>query len=640
MSALLSRREMLALAPLAFAGRPELALADDGGMLYDYFMGALGADDERRRKELAALHDKAKLSVLQEKVQRVMRTGIGAFPERTPLNARQAGEIRKSDYTIEKVIFESRPEYYVTANLYRPNSTATRRAAVVESCGHYEEGKAAPDYQRACIGLAKKGFVALIFDPMGQGERIMFRERGAKRPGATSEHSLAGGPAILLGRTLANYRMWDVMRALDYLETRPDVDKTRMGMLGHSGGGMMTILTAPLEPRIRAAMSCCAVTSFYHKTKALLIADPEQIVPAIYANGVDHPEMIATVAPRAFLIGAVLRDFVPLDGTRRTYDETKHIYEMLGKPENFAKVESDNTHKLDQNLREGCYGWMLKHLTGETGDPREPEMEVETEENLWCTKAGSILDLKNSRTVFDLGRSYSHELAARRASGGGPSRARVKILLGVRSTSVPEPGIKVPVTLMEGKNRDTLLVVISAQGRNSAAAQELSQSCVDAGYSVLGVDLRGWGETTCTRPKKEKFTWDEFFAWRAMEMGHPLLGMRVQDLLTAARQNAGGRKKIYAVGLEAGGLVALHAAAVDDSIAGVATYRTLGSYQDVMENLHYGAPASSLVWGALTAYDLPELAKAIQPRPYVAVGKSNLPAAQAAQEILKGLRLL
>ena len=112
------------------------------------------------------------------------------------------------------------------------------------------------------------------------------------------------------------------------------------------------------------------------------------------------------------------------------------------------------------------------------------------------------------------------------------------------------------------------------------------------------------------------------------------------DLLVAARQNAGGRKKIYAVGINAGGLVALHAAAVDDSIAGVATYRTLASYQDVMENLHYGEPASSLVWGALTAYDLPELGKAIQPRPYIALAKSNLPAVQSAQEILKGLQLL
>ena len=625
---------MLALAPLAFAGRPDHALADDGPMLYDYFMGALGAADERRRMELASLRDKTQLSALQDKVRRVMHAGIGVFPDRTPLNARQVGEIRKSDYTIEKIVFESRPEYYVTANVYRPNSTATRRAAVVESCGHYESGKAAPDYQRACIGLAKKGFVVLIFDPMGQGERVMFSERGAKRPGATTEHSLAGAPAILLGRTLANYRMWDAMRAYDYLETRSDVEPTRMGMLGHSGGGMMTILTTPLEPRIRAAMSCCAVTSFYHKTKAMLMADPEQIVPAIYPNGVDHPEMIATVAPRAFLIGAVLRDFVPLDGTRRTYDETKHIYEMLGKPENFAKVESDNTHKLDKNLREACYGWMLQHLTGESGDAREPAMEVETEENLWCTKAGSILDLPNSRTVFDLGQSYSHELAARRASAGGPSRARVKELLGLPpAAAAPEPGINLPVTLLDsGKNRDTLLMVISPAGRSSAAALQLSRAFVDAGYSVLGADLRGWGETTCTRPKKEKFTWDEFFAWRAMEMGRPLLGMRAQDLLTAARQNAGERKKVYVVGLEAGGLVALHAAAVNDSIAGVATYRTLTSYQDVIENLHYGQPASSLVWGALTAYDLPELAKAIQPRPYVA--------GQTPQEILNGLRLL
>ena len=523
------------------------------------------------------------------------------------------------------------PEYYVTANLYRPKSTATRRPAVVQSCGHYEGGKAAEDYQRACIGLAKKGFVALIFDPMGQGERVMFRKPGEKRPGATSEHSLAGRPTLLIGRTLAHYRIWDVMRALDYLETRPDVDKTRLGMLGHSGGGMMTILTVPLEPRIRAAMSCCAVTSFYHKTKAHLIADPEQIVPGIYPNGVDHPEMIAAVAPRAFLIGAVLRDFVPLDGTRRTYEETKHIYEMLGEPGSFAKVESDNEHKLDQNLREACYGWMMKHLAHESGDTREPPMQVESEETLWCTKTGSVMDLKKARSVFDLNQSYSHELANKRPAK--VDTGDVRALLG---SLEPDPMIVLPTTLDKSStHREVLIVMASDRGRNSTDAKELSRALVDAGFSVLGVDLRGWGDTTPNTPKKQNFTWEEFFAWRAIELGRPLLGMRVGDFLTAVRGVSGEYRKIYAVGLGTAGLVALHAAALDSSITGVATVRTLGAYQDVMEHLHSTEPVSSFVWGALTRYDLPGLAAAIHPRPCVAVDSQP-----TAQEILKGLQLL
>src|SRR5262249_11858682 len=150
-----------------------------------------------------------------------------------------------------------------------------------------------------------------------------------------------------------------------------------------------------------AAMSCCAVTSFYHKTKALLMADPEQIVPGIYPSGVDHPELIAAVAPRAFLIGAVLRDYVPLDGTRRTYGGAKRVYEMLGQPERFGIAESDNEHKLDQNLREACYAWMMKHLTGEKGNAREPAMQVTSEETLRCTKTGCVMDLQGARSVFD-----------------------------------------------------------------------------------------------------------------------------------------------------------------------------------------------------------------------------------------------
>jgi cephalosporin-C deacetylase-like acetyl esterase len=635
----LSRREALALAPLVCAQNPAWgAVSEPGAMMWDSLMRELDTADERRRKTLAAIRTKDELSALQSKVRRAIGAGIGAFPERTPLNPQRAGEISRDDYVIEKIIFESRPEYYVTANLYRPKSTATRRPAVVQSCGHYEEGKAAEDYQRACIGLAKKGFVALIFDPMGQGERVMFRKPGEKRPGATSEHSLAGKPTLLVGRTLAHYRIWDVMRALDYLETRPDVDKTRLGMLGHSGGGMMTILTAPLEPRIRAAMSCCAVTSFYHKTKAHLMADPEQIVPGIYPNGVDHPEMIAAVAPRAFLIGAVLRDFVPLDGTRRTYDETKRVYEMLGEPGRFGKVESDNEHKLDQNLRQACYGWMMKHLAHELGDTREPSMQVESEENLWCTKTGSVMDLKKARTVFDLNRSYSHELAKKR-----PAKVNISDVRALLGSPEPDANIELPTTLVKASTHpDVLIVVASAQGHNPSVSEGAAdhrneiRTLINAkGFSVLSVDLRGWGDTTPDTPKKQKFAWEDFFAWRAIELGRPLLGMRVGDFFAAVRQAPGNYKKIYAVGLGTAGLVALHAAALDSSIAGVATVNTLRSYQDVMEHPLYTEPVSSFVWGALMRYDLPELAAAIRPRPCV-----SLESPATAQEILKGLQLL
>ncbi len=599
---------------MAGAGSLRADPVSDAAELWEYFDRTLTAYDTGRQRKLREVRTAAELATLREHVQRTLTNGIGDFPARTPLEAKPVGEIVRPDYVIEKLLFQSRPGFFVTANLYRPKSTSTRRPAVVQVCGHYVEGKATGDYAKACASLAMKGFVALIFDPVGQGERIMMRDASGKPQfkSATGEHVVAGGPALLLGRTLANYMIWDLMRALDYLESRPDVDASRMGMLGHSGGGMQTLLTAPLEPRIKAAMSCCAVTSFFHKTQALLGADPEQIVPGVYAAGVDHPELIAAVAPRAFLIGAVLRDYVPLAGTRRTFDEVKPLFEVAGVPGNVGKVESDNVHMLDQNLREACCGWMMKHLAGESGNTREPAITVETEESLRCTRTGYVMDMEGSRSVFDLNREEGLRLAGlRKRVTASVVKERLALATLAPLSGGPQPG------------NAPILILAAEQGRNATDSQKLLDQFKSAGFSVMGVDLRGWGETKPNPPgKKAKFAWDEFLAWRSFEMGRPLLGMRASDLLGAAREH----KNVYLIGIDAGGIVALHAAAIDSTIAGVATARTRASWMD--------EPVASFVPGALRDYDIPDLVRLIAPRPVVMTDRLD------ATEILKGLKLL
>ena len=613
---MLTRREVLALAAVSGLRADP---ARGGEELWDYFARTLRDYDEKRQRKLRDVRTPVELSRLQEHVRRTLLSGIGEFPDRTPLDPRPVGEITRPDYVIEKLIFQSRPGFFVTANVYRPKSTSVRRPAVVETCGHYMEGKATPDYAKACASLAMKGFVALIFDPVGQGERIMLRDAAGKPlfKSATGEHVVAGGPAILLGRTLANYLIWDIVRAFDYLESRPDVDAGRMGLFGHSGGGMQTLLTVPIEPRIRAAMSCCAVTSFFHKTRALLNADPEQIVPGVYEASVDHPELIAAVAPRAFLIGAVLRDFVPLAGTRRTFDEVRPLFEVAGVPENVAKVESDNEHLLDQNLREACSGWMMKHLAGESGDTREPEITVESESALHCTPTGFVMDLEGARSVFDLNREEGRRLAGLRR---GVTPAAVRQRLGIATWGgLPAAG------------QTNNLLLVSGQGRDSPAALALIGQLKAAGFRATGVDLRGWGETTPDpRGKKSQVPWEEFFAWRSFEIGRPLLGMRVLDLLEQARKLTG---RIYLVGLDAGGVVALHAAAIEASIAGVVVSGSLPSWTDALQRTSAG-PVSGFVPGGLRDYDLPELVRAIGPRPAAVIESRD------ATAILKELRLV
>jgi dienelactone hydrolase len=622
------------------------ATPDRGEMMWDYFAQQYKLADEARMKKLAAVRTKDQVDALRQKVLRGMQAGIGAFPDRTPLNARTVGEIVKNDYVIEKVLFESQPGYYVPANVYRPKSTAQRRAAVVHPCGHYDEAKAKDDYQKACIGLAKKGIVTLIFDPMGQGERPMYRRPGEKRV-AQGEHQIPGRQALLIGQTMANSMIWDAIRAIDYLETRPDVEKTRIGMLGHSGGGTLTLFTAPIEPRLRASMSCCAVSSFYHKMIKQEGGDAEQVIQGAFAAGIDHPELIAATAPRAFLIGATLRDHTPLEGVRRTYDETRHIFEILGHSDRIGKTESDNIHMLDKNLREACCAWMLKHLAGETADTTEPEMEVETPERLWCTKTGTVTDLPGAKSTFDLNRASAQRLVEKRRT---PGREDIQAVLACAPQ--PEQGIELPQTLARGAaHADTLLIVCAEAGRNSEYAREVARGLVAAGYSVLGVDLRGWGETTPKSPKRDKRSpWEEFLSFRGVELGRPLLGMRVADLLNTARKLSADFRRIYLAGIEGGGVVAAHAAAIEPSIAGVAVHRSLQSYRTIMESPLYEEPPSSLAWGALTRYDLPDLARLVAPRPYVAIdprdakrrlisGGKGLPAPEAVQEFLSGLGL-
>jgi cephalosporin-C deacetylase-like acetyl esterase len=611
---MMSRRECLALAPLAGAA----GASGHGAMMWNYFMHELDAADAIRRDRLKTLSTADQVKALGDRVRGMLLAAIGGLPQRTPLNAKVVGTLTRSDYVIEKIIFESRPQHYVTANLYRPKTISSRRPGVIESCGHYGEGKAAPDYQSACIGLAKKGIVAMIFDPMGQGERLMYRDaRGKLAASGTAEHTIAGKACLPVGRTLAHFRIWDAIRALDYLESRPDVDKTRLGMLGHSGGGMMTLLTAPLDLRIRAAMSCCAVTSFYHKTKALLGGDPEQVVPGIYPAGVDHPELIAAVAPRAFLIGTALKDFVPLDGARRTYAEAKPVVELGGG--HLAKVETNDEHKLNRELREACYGWMMEHLAGEKGDPREPAIEVESAETLRCTPTGCVMDIQGARSVFAINRDYAQELAARR----GPVGSVFNIPVPARR----DRGIDLP-SRVSGKG-ETLLVLVAPR-REPALAQGLAQS----GYAVLELDLRGWGETTPNMPGKGgRFDWEDFFSYRAIELGRPLLAMRISDLLSALRDQT-AYKKIYAVGVKGGGMAALHAAALSSTIAGVAAVETIVSYKDVMEHAVCPEPASSLVPGALLNYDLPQLVERIRPRPTLLTAEK-----MDARSILKALQL-
>src|SRR5690554_4965036 len=188
---------------------------------------------------------------------------------------------------IEKLYFESRPGYYVTAIFCYPENRTEPLPAILFCSGHAAEGFRSTTYQTMIFNYAKKGFAVLAFDPIGQGERIRYLdESGKPRLGSTIEHSYPGSQSFLAGISPANFFIWDGIRAVDYLMTREEVDPQRIGITGRSGGGTQTAYIAAMDERIHAAAPECYITTFDKLLKSKGPQDAEQKLKHGIAKGI------------------------------------------------------------------------------------------------------------------------------------------------------------------------------------------------------------------------------------------------------------------------------------------------------------------------------------------------------------------
>ncbi len=188
---------------------------------------------QERQRAIDQIHTVAEAERRKQKVRETLLEILGGLPDYSgPLNPKITGQIQAEGYTIEKVLFQSLPNFYVTGDLYRPNQPG-RYPAILFQSGHTQEGK--PEPQRAAANLALKGFVVLATDPIGQGEREQSYDRQLSGPLAgwsVPEHIQAGAQSILIGESAARFFIWDAKRGIDYLVSRSDVDATRLGAAG------------------------------------------------------------------------------------------------------------------------------------------------------------------------------------------------------------------------------------------------------------------------------------------------------------------------------------------------------------------------------------------------------------------------
>ncbi len=284
---------------------------------------------------------------------------------RTPLNARTVRTIDADGYRIECVIFESQPNHHVTANLYLPDSSVPVPGVVVSS-GHSRTGKTADYNQRFGIMMAKHGMAALCFDPIGQGERSQMLDADGKPQfeGTTTEHFLVGVGSILVGRNTARYRVWDAMRAIDYLSSRTEVDPQRIGFTGCSGGGTVTSYVMALDDRVACAAPACYLTTFRHLIDSIGPQDAEQNIFGQIAFGLDHPDYVLLRAPRPTLISSTTGDFFSIAGAWENYRQAKRVYARLGFPEKVDLVEVEGPHGVHPQNLAAIAQWMKRWLPG------------------------------------------------------------------------------------------------------------------------------------------------------------------------------------------------------------------------------------------------------------------------------------
>ena len=643
-ASLLSRRELAALAASGWLV-PAAGQSQFGWMLWEFVREYLRLLDERRSDQLARLESAEEFAALRGKVRTELGRMWGPFPARTPLNAKQIGIIDAGDHRIERIVFESRPSFHVTANLYRPKGPSAKVPAIIFPCGHGSDGKASETYQLFSALMARNGIAVLTWDPLGQGERHQYVDAATGRTrfrAGSGEHRILGDRCYLVGENLMQYRVWDCIRALDYLESRQEIESERIGIAGQSGGGMVTLQFAGFEDRLKAAFVSCAVASFRAKSEALLIADPEQVLYGTLRAGIDHPELLAAFAPRPLMIGAAKRDYVPIEGARRTHAELTSVYEKLAAPEQLHLVETDDTHGLNRELREAAASFFLATLAGEDRAVSEGDSRPRQPGELACTESGQVAVSLQSKSVADLCAAKadaiepSFELPRSESEFGVYQSLianRIKDVTRVGSFKA-EFGIEVPTRFLDaGVYAKGAVFLVAEQGKDHPIVQRyLIDAVVAANHSVYGLDLRGWGASRPVMPELEVgFEWDDFLAYRSLELGRPLFGQRLKDLLATAPRLTKRRDWIV-IGVGIGGLVAAHAAVLDPRISGVVSVQAPISYSSMLDDPESTMPVSSLLPGVMGQYGVRDVYAAVAPRPLLIVNPQDARRRTVARE--------
>ena len=295
--------------------------------------------------------------------------GLDPLPARTSLNAQITGTLNRARYRIEKVVFQSLPGLYVTANLYIPNNLSEPATTILYVCGHSPHPCGTKVlYQDRAAPYVDQGYACLIVDTLEFGEVAGIHH---------GTHNLNLWNWLALGYTPLGVEVWNAMRALDYLESVPDVDATRVGMTGFSGGGAVTWFTAAVDERVAAAVPVCSTYTFGSQAAHWLALGQCDCIFMHNTFFQDLTTVAALIAPRPLLILSGMKDSLfPPDGYHEVFRQAKRLYHLYGKSECIKEVDEDVGHADTLLFRNEAREWMNRWLRD-----APPSLEVEPTQN-------------------------------------------------------------------------------------------------------------------------------------------------------------------------------------------------------------------------------------------------------------------
>jgi len=535
--------------------------------------------------------------------------GLLPWPRRTPLNLRVTGRLDRPGYTVENIVFESLPKFYVTGNLYVPKERKGKAPAIIYVCGHAGAPYGAKTrYQRHGISFAKNGYVAFILDP------IQIAEPFALHHGVSGQEMFDW---YSRGYTPAGVEVWNAMRAIDYLETRPEVDRARVGITGRSGGAAMSWFTGAVDPRVKVVVPIMGISTYAANVRLNTQRLHCDCMFPINSRLHDMMHQGALIAPRPLLMGHGSKDALfPVPGYTEFEQRVGALYKAYGKGDGFRNVVVPTAHADSDYLREQAIRWFDRFFLDSTDRKLDMSYTDEPDKALAVFPDGPPTDAQNfrvhetfttrppsgpfaSRAAWERRRTELLETLRTRVFGNLPRPANVR-LAGEELTY--DGGVPLRALLRPAPQGRTGLPGLLYVASDAEDPRTIGGLLSDSSQCVrLIVYPRGVGEAP----------WDRFF-WKetmrnAMHVGQTVDSLRLADVLAAAQalraQPGVDPARVLVLGKGVSGALGLYAAILDPGIA-----------QAMLIDPPESHAAGPIFLDILRYTDLPEAAALLAPR--------------------------